>query len=88
MLSDGLNFLARKTHGFGKREHTWDGALVLCLFENNWLLFHWALGEPADDLSNGRRYRHKSPAMAIGLTEHVWSWEELLKYRHHHYSKV
>ncbi len=26
--------------------------------------------------------------MAIGLTDHIWSWEEFLTYRHYHYSKV
>lgn len=32
ILRDGLNCLSRKTHAFAKREHTWDGALVLaCL---------------------------------------------------------
>jgi hypothetical protein len=28
----------------------------------------------------GRRYRQQTPAMAIGLTDHVWSWEEFLSY--------
>jgi len=35
----------------------------------------------------GRRYRRRSPAMAIGLTDHIWSWEEFLTYGHYHYSK-
>lgn len=87
VLRDRLNCLSRKTHAFAKRENTWDAFVVLCLFEGNWLRSHLALREPADDLPNGRRYRHKSPAMAIGLTDHVWSWEEFLTYRHHHYSK-
>jgi len=30
-------------------------------------------------------YRRRSPA--IGLTDHVWSWEEFLTYRHYHYSE-
>jgi len=37
--------------------------------------------------ADGRRYWRRSPAMAIGLTDHIWSWEEFLTYRHHHYSK-
>jgi len=87
VLRDRLNCLTRKTHAFAKRENTWDAFVVLCLFENNWLRSHLALREPENDLPNGRRYRHRSPAMAIGLTDHVWSWEEFLTYRHHHYSK-
>jgi hypothetical protein len=29
-------------------------------------------------LAGVRRYHRRSPAMAAGLTEHVWSWEEFL----------
>jgi hypothetical protein len=87
VLRDRLNCLTRKTHAFAKREQTWDAAVVLCLFESNWLRSHPALREPATDLPNGRRYRRRSPAMTIGLTDHVWSWEEFLTYRHYHYSK-
>ena len=25
--------------------------------------------------------------MAMGLTDHVWIWEEFLTYRHYHYPK-
>ena len=62
--------------------------MTLSLFEGNWLRLHPALREPANDLPHGRRYRRRSPAMAIGLTDHVWSWEEFLTYRHYHYFKV
>ena len=27
----------------------------------------------------GRRYERRSPAMALGLTDHVWSWDEFLR---------
>ena len=65
----------------------WDAAVVLCVFERNWLRSHRCLRERAEDCSSGRRYRRRRPAMAIGLTDHIWSWEEFLTYRHHHYSK-
>jgi hypothetical protein len=29
-------------------------------------------------LENRRRYVRRSPAMAIGLSDHVWSWTEFL----------
>jgi hypothetical protein len=28
----------------------------------------------------GRRYWRRSPAMAIGLSDHIWSWEEFLHF--------
>jgi len=91
VLRDRLNCLTRKTHAFAhafaKDEQTWDAAVVLCVFEGNWLRAHPALGEAANGLPNGRRYRRRSPAMAMGLTNHVWGWEEFLTYRHCHYSK-
>jgi hypothetical protein len=87
VLRDRLNCLTRKTHAFARRVCLWDAAVVLCLFESNRLRSHLCLRALVDDLSEGRRYRRRSPAMAIGLTDHIWSWEEFLAYRHYHYSK-
>lgn len=56
VLGDRLNCLTRKTHAFAKREQTWDAAVILCLFEGNWLRSHPALREAINDLSNGRCY--------------------------------
>ncbi len=74
----------RKTHAFAKQASTWDAAVTLCLFEHNWLKLHRALREPAGPLPDGRRYRRRSPAMAIGLTDHIWRWEEFLTHRSYH----
>ena len=30
--------------------------------------------------AHGRRWTHRTPAMAAGLTDHIWSLEELLDY--------
>jgi hypothetical protein len=32
---------------------------------------------------HGRRYQPRTPAMAIGLTDHIWTWDEFLHYRHY-----
>ncbi|MDQ7029061.1 MAG: hypothetical protein Q9O62_04450 [Ardenticatenia bacterium] len=85
MLRDRLNALTRKTHAFAKDTRTWDALVTVCLFEHNWLRPHSALREPAEGLPNGQRYRRRTPAMAIGLTDHVWSWEEFLTFKHYHY---
>ena len=71
---DRLAALTRKTHAFAKTAATWDALLGLHVFERNWLCPHLALREP--EAAGGRRYRRRCPAMALGLTDHVWSWQE------------
>lgn len=84
VLRDRLNCLSRKTHGFAKRSRTWDGAVSLSIFEGNWMLPHSALRVKKDGLPGGRRYEKRSPAMAIGLTDHVWSLAEFLTFSPRH----
>lgn len=81
VLRDRLNCLTRKTHGFAKRDETWDALVGVCLFEHNWLRPHPALREKDEGLPQGRRYRQRTPAMVIGLTDHVWDWEAFLTLR-------
>lgn len=78
VLRDRVNCLTRKTHGFAKREATWDAAVTLSLFEENWMRAHPALRVRQAGLPQGRRYQKRSPAMALELTDHVWSWLEFL----------
>jgi hypothetical protein len=75
-LRDRLNALTRKTHAFAKRDDTWDALVGLQLFDHN---FHRALRLPLGD--GVRRYQHRSPAMALGLTDHLWSFQQLLTSR-------
>jgi len=76
VLRDRLACLTRKTHAFAKTAATWDAAVGLALFEQNWLRPHPALRQPSD--APGRRYRPRTPAMALGLTDHPWTWPEFL----------
>jgi IS1 family transposase len=76
VLRDRLACLTRKTHGFAKNTSTWDALFGLALFEHNWLRTHPALSQPST--VPGRRYERRTPAMAIGLTDHRWSWPEFL----------
>lgn len=78
VLRDRLNCLTRKTHGFAKREATWDAAVTLSLFEENWMRPHRALRIKQAGLADGRRYLQRSPAMALGLTDRLWTWTEFL----------
>jgi hypothetical protein len=76
VLRDRLACLTRKTHAFAKRAVTWDALLGLALFEHNWLRPHPALRQPTD--LPGRRYEQRTPAMALRLTDHCWTWAEFL----------
>jgi hypothetical protein len=85
VLRDRLACLTRKTHAFAKRPATWDAALSLALFEHNWLRCHPALRQPLADPSQGRRYHRRTPAMALGLTDHRWAFGEFLTRPAPHY---
>ncbi len=76
-LRDRLNALTRKT--LAKRDATWDALVGLQLFDHNFHRAHQALRLPRGD--GVRRYHHRSPAMALGLTDHLWSFQELLTSR-------
>lgn len=78
-LRDRLGAFTRKTHAFAKCDATWDALVGLQLFDHNFHRAHRALRLPAAD--GVRRYRHRSPAMALGLTDHCWSFQELLTTR-------
>jgi len=71
-LRDRLNALTRKTHAFAKCDATWDALVHLQLFEHNWIRPHRALRLPMP--TQLQRYQPRTPAMALGLSEHPWSW--------------
>lgn len=75
-LRDRLNALTRKTHAFAKTTTTWDALLGLHLFAHNWLRPHSALRRPV--VVAGRHYALRTPAMALRLTDHIWTWQEFL----------
>jgi hypothetical protein len=85
VLRDRLNALSRKTHAFAKTVETWDARVILCWFEHNGLRPHRALREAGEGLPEGRRDRPRTPAMAIGWTDPIWTWEEFLTFPHHQY---
>jgi hypothetical protein len=81
VLRDRLNALTRRTHAFAKTTQTWDALLDLAIFEQNWLRPHAALRLPIDDAPahpHARRFHRRTPAMALGLADHPWSWPEVL----------
>ena len=78
-LRDRLGCLTRKTHAFAKDVATWDALFGVALFAHNWLRSHVALRQPLAAPIDGRRYERRSPAMTLGLTDHLWTWEEFLR---------
>jgi hypothetical protein len=85
VLRDRLACLTRKTHAFAKEARTWDAAVALALFEHNWLRPHPALRHPLPAPIHGRRYHRHTPAMALGLTDHRWSFAEFLTHSISHH---
>ena len=78
-LRDRLNALTRKTHAFAKRDATFDALVGLQLFDHH---FHRSQKALRLEASAGRhRYQQRSPATALGLTDHLWSFQELLTTR-------
>jgi IS1 family transposase len=80
-LRDRLGRLTRKTHAFAKKTALWDRLFGLTLFEHNWVRPHIALRARLAEPADGRRYDQRTPAMAIGLTGHIWTWTEFLTMR-------
>lgn len=78
-LRDRLNALTRKTHAFAKGDATFDALVGLQLFDHNFHRAHQAVRLPLE--GGVRRYHRRSPAMALGLTDHLWSFQELLTSR-------
>jgi hypothetical protein len=79
--------LTRKTNGFSK-ELTWlEKQLWLSLAYYHLVLPHESLRQllPFPESTRGygspRRFKPVTPAMAAGLTDHVWTTQELLSYR-------
>jgi hypothetical protein len=78
-LRDRLNCLSRKPHAFAKDVDTWDALLRLALCAHNGIRPHVALRLPLAEPVKGRRYQRRTPAMARGLSDHLWSWREFLR---------
>ena len=81
VLRDRLGCLTRKTHSFAKEIAMWDALFSVTLFEHNWLRPHIALRVRLPQPVNGRCYDQRTPAMAIGLTDHAWTWTEFMMTR-------
>jgi IS1 family transposase len=79
--------LTRKTNGFSKELPWLEKQLWLSLAYTHWVLPHDSLSqelprvEPTRGTGSPRRWQPRTPAMAAGLTDHVWTTDEWLSYR-------
>ncbi len=79
--------LTRRTTGFSKEIGWFEKQLWVSLAYYHWVLPHHSLrqqlpiAEPTRGRGTPRRWSPVTPAMAAGLTEHVWTTPELLSYR-------
>lgn len=68
--------LVRKTLGFSKKREMLEAA---CIWED--VVYNFARHVKTLRLEvnqDGRRWRYRSPAVAAGITDHLWSVQELL----------
>ena len=80
-LRDRLNALTRKTHAEALRDRTWDALVGLQIFDHNFCRVHRALRLSLRVPDGVHRYQQRSPALALGVTDHLWSLQELLTTR-------
>jgi hypothetical protein len=76
-LRQELHRLGRKTLGFSKNRRELQNALDFIDAHDNFVKPHSALRLRASSKRN-RAWIRRTPAMAAGIANHVWSLEELL----------
>jgi hypothetical protein len=79
-LRQELRRLSRKTLGFSKNRRELQHALDFIDAHDNFVKPHGALRLKASSEGN-RLWMPRSPAMAAGISDHIWSLEELLCYK-------
>lgn len=73
--------LVRKTLSHSKKTYYLRRHLDLEDAVFNFVRPHLSLRKALPQPSQGRKWQPRTPAMAAGLTDHIWTLEELLSYR-------
>ena len=71
--------LGRKSNGFSKDIRKLGVQLYLALGYYHFAKEHFGLRQESKD--NGKKWVQRTPALAAGITDHIWSTRELLTYR-------
>lgn len=83
-IRQSLAPFGRKTLGFSKKKENLEKQTIFFQSFYNFARPHMSLREKISD-SNERfqkKWRPKTPAMAAGITDHVWEFRELLTYKY------
>lgn len=73
--------LVRKTLSHSKKDYYLQRHIDLEDAVFNFVRPHQSLRVRLPRPNRGRKWRHRTPAMAAGLTDHIWTLEALLSYR-------
>lgn len=80
--------LTRKTIAFSKKLDGLQFQMILYQSYFNFVRPHHGLKVHISAHNNGlQKWQHRTPALASGLTDHIWSLNELLSYKYYHYIK-
>ena len=71
--------LTRKTLGFSKRKKLLISSLNIYFGISHFVKTHKGLMTRIDQ--NGRKWMHRTPMMAAGITDHAWTLSELINFR-------
>ena len=71
--------LTRKTNGFSKDISKLEAQLYLALGYYHFAKEHFGLRQESKD--NSRKWIQRTPAMAAGIPDHIWTTRELMIYR-------
>ena len=77
-LRNGISRLVRKTLSFSKSTDMFDNYLDMYQCYNNLTRVNSAL---TIETKKGEKNIERTPCMAEGITDHIWSWNELLWYK-------
>jgi IS1 family transposase len=79
-LRQRVSYLQRKTLGYCKKKAHFKEVLWINLYDYNYRCYHKSLRQPATASNTSRfqkRWRHRTPAMAMGLAQEALSWKAL-----------
>jgi len=76
--------LSRKTIGFSKCIEMLNHQVTFYRIYSNFVKKHFSLRKNINEKVVGRvrrKWRHRTPAMSLGITDHVWNLRELLTFK-------
>jgi transposase InsO family protein len=76
-IRQGVSLLTRRTWSLPQTDYHLLNHVEWWRGYYHWICPHQTLREPVP--GENRRQRDRTPAMALGLTDHIWTVEELLR---------